>query len=228
MMLAGASVSKPRVHTVQTRHGAAKLHVSGPDLPTGVVLLGHGAGGSATTPLLLAVAEALVAAGLAVVLLDQPYRVAGRRSPAPAPQLDAAVVDVVARLRAEWPDLPLIVGGKSSGGRVGCRVASTVGAVGVVVLGFPLRPPARPDRSRAAELAAGCPVLVVQGSRDSFGTPDEVRSAAGDLPVTVHEVAGGDHSFVPRKGVGRTRHDCFAEVAAVVTLWVGDLLGSGS
>jgi predicted alpha/beta-hydrolase family hydrolase len=199
--------------------------VSAGDSPRAVILLGHGAGGDATAPALLAVRDGLVRADLAVALLDQPYRVAGRRAPDPAAHLDAVAVSVVERVRGAWKDLPLVVGGKSSGARVGCRVAEAVGAVGVIALGFPLRPPGHPDRSRAAELAAGVPVLVVQGERDSFGTPDDVRSAAGSLPVTVHGVAAGDHSFVPRKADGRTRQECLAEVATVCVDWVVRLVG---
>lgn len=224
MRLSGSAVSKPGVHTVQTHRGPARLHSTPVAEPRGLVLLGHGAGGDARAASLVAVRDALADAHLAVVLLDQPYVVAGRRAPDPAPRLDAVVVEIVDRLRAGWPDLPLVVGGKSSGARVGCRVATTVGAAGVLALGFPLRPPGRPDRSRAPELAAGCPVLVIQGSRDSFGTPDDVRSAAAGLPVTVHAVAGGDHSFVPRRADGRSARDCLAEVAAVATRWVSDLL----
>jgi predicted alpha/beta-hydrolase family hydrolase len=146
--------------------------------------------------------------------------VAGRRAPDRADRLDAAMLAVVATLRAELPGVPLIVGGKSSGARVGCRTARALGAAGVLALGFPLTPPGRPDRSRAAELDAGCPVLVLQGSRDSFGTPADVRLAAKRLPVEVHEVAGGDHSYAARRGDERTTADCIAEVAAVAAAWV--------
>jgi predicted alpha/beta-hydrolase family hydrolase len=220
----GSAASKPWIHIVQTHRGPARLHLTPVPDPRALVLLGHGAGGDARAAALVAVRDALTVAGAAVVLLDQPYVVAGRRAPDPAPRLDEVVSGVVEQLRADWSDVPLVVGGKSSGARVGCRVAQAVGAIGVLALGFPLRPPGRPERSRAAELAAGCPVLVVQGSRDSFGTPDEVRSAAAGLPVTVHAVASGDHSFVPRKADGRTRQECLAEVATVAARWVTELL----
>jgi hypothetical protein len=169
---------------------------------------------------LVAVRDRLVADGLAVGLVEQPYRVAGRRVPDPAPMLDQVMTEVAGWAATSVPGAPLVLGGKSSGARVGCRVARDLGAVGVVALGFPLVPPGRPDRSRAAELAAGCPVLVVQGTRDAFGTPDEVRAAAGDLPVTVHEVAGADHSFAARRVDGRSSRECLAETAGVVTEWV--------
>jgi len=199
--------------TVQTSRGAARLHADRPPGETsGTALLFHGAGGDSNAAVLLAVRDALLATGWAVARLDQPYRVAGRRAPDPAHLLDAVALEVAATLEG-----PLLLGGKSSGARVACRVATAAGAVGVVALGFPLHPPGRPERSRAPELlGAGVPVLVVQGSRDTFGTAQDVRAIHGD----VHEIAGGDHSFVPRKADGRTARECLDEVAAVVTAWV--------
>ncbi|MBM0206125.1 alpha/beta hydrolase [Micromonospora sp. STR1s_5] len=145
------------------------------DLPvrpaTALLVLGHGAGGSVDAPDLLAVRDASVAAGLAVVRVTQPYRVAGRRAPAPAGHLDEAWTAVLAELRDRHTDVPVVVGGRSSGARVACRTARAVGAVGVVALAFPLHPPGRPERSRAAELGTGLPTLVVNGDRDPFGTP---------------------------------------------------------
>jgi hypothetical protein len=173
--------------------------------------------------MLLGVRDALVASGVAVGLVDQPYRVAGRRFPDRAATLDVAMTAVAAWCAERVGPAPLLLGGKSSGARVGCRAARQVGAVGVVALGFPLVPPGRTHLSRAAELDAGCPVLVVQGERDAFGTPDAVRAAAAGLPVTVHAVAGADHSFVARRVDGRTSRDCAAEASAVVTRWVCEL-----
>ena len=187
------------------------------------MLLGHGAGGDSSAVSLVAVTEGLVAAGLVVTRFDQPYRVAGRRAPAPAAQLDEAAYDVVEALRATavLAGLPLVLGGKSSGARVACRIASSVSAVGVVALGFPLRPPGRPERSRAEELAlAGCPVLVCQGERDVFGPPRAVEQAMRGLAGAVHAVAGGDHSFVARRAEARTTVQNLAEVTEVVTAWV--------
>lgn len=192
--------------------------------PAALVILGHGAGGDSRAPVLVAVRDALVAASVATALVDQPYRVAGRRAPDRADRLDAVMLELACRLRTRLGGVPLIVGGKSSGARVGCRIARQAGAAGVVALGFPLGPPGRPATSRAAELDAGCPVLVLQGSRDSFGGPGAVRQAAGLLPVAVHEVAGGDHSFVARRADARTTVECLAEVATTVTAWVRALV----
>ena len=132
-------------------------------------MLGHGAGGGVESPDLTGAAAAARSAGLTVALVEQPYRVAGRRSPAPAAQLDAAWVPVVRRLDF---DVPLIAGGRSSGARVACRTAAELGAAAVLCVAFPLHPPGRPEKSRLDELeAVRVPVLVVQGERDPFGLP---------------------------------------------------------
>lgn len=174
--------------TVDTPHGTARVQVSAGG-GHGLVLLGHGAGGGVEAADLLAVANALRKAGWTVGRVEQPYRVAGRRAPAPAAQLDAAWTAVVAALRPRWPG-PLVSGGRSSGGRVACRTAEATGAAAVVCLAFPLRPPRRPETSRADELlAGGRPVLVVQGDRDPFGRP-------ADFPPGPTVVAvSGDHSL---------------------------------
>lgn len=160
---------------VVTPHGPARVHVEHVEGARGLLVLGHGAGGGVAAPDLVAAAGAARDEGFAVALVEQPYRVAGRRSPAPAPQLDAAWLAVIAHLRAAGLDgLPLVAGGRSSGARVACRTAAEGGAAAVLCLAFPLHPPGRPDRSRLPELeAVGVPVLVVQGARDPFGIPPE-------------------------------------------------------
>ncbi|WP_330465449.1 alpha/beta family hydrolase [Micromonospora zamorensis] len=164
----------PTSDEIDTPRGPAGITTDLPDRPaTALLVLGHGAGGSIDAPDLLAVRDASVAAGLAVVRVTQPYRVAGRRAPAPAGHLDEAWTAVLAVLRDRHADVPsVLVGGRSSGARVACRTAGAVGAVGVVALAFPLHPPGRPERSRAAELATGLPTLVVNGDGDPFGTPE--------------------------------------------------------
>jgi uncharacterized protein len=178
------------------------------------MLLGHGAGGGITAPDLLRVAAVATDAGLAVALVEQPYRVAGRRPPAPAPQLDLAFIAVANAARKklgrkENSDLPLIVGGRSSGARVACRTAHFLGAAGVLALAFPLQPPRRRSGheppSRLPELlSAGVPLLVVQGDRDPFGSPERIRDAMKAAPGSAAEVLlspapGADHSL--RKGI---------------------------
>jgi uncharacterized protein len=162
------------VTQIATPHGPAVAETDEADgRPSGLLLLGHGAGGGVEAPDLMAVRRAALAAGLSVVRVTQPYRVAGRRAPAPAAQLDAAwsaVVHEIVKGYREPP--PLLVGGRSSGARVACRTAVALGAAGIVCLAFPLHPPGRPERSRADELLTGVPTLVVNGDRDPFGVPD--------------------------------------------------------
>lgn len=159
---------------IDTPRGPARIRLDRPTPAGGTVLvLGHGAGGDVDAPDLLAVRDAVGGAGAGVVLVTQPYRVAGRRAPAPAGHLDEAWTAVLAELRRRLPTAARwVVGGRSSGARVACRTAVAVGAAGVVALAFPLHPPGRPERSRADELGTGLPTLVVNGDRDPFGVPD--------------------------------------------------------
>jgi uncharacterized protein len=159
-----------------------------------VLFLGHGAGGGVDAPDLVAVRDLAVASGVRVVLVTQPYRMAGRRAPAPAPQLDEAWAAVVRHFGVR--DLPLIFGGRSSGARVACRTASGLGAAGVLALAFPLHPPGRPEKSRAGELPVGLPTLVLNGDRDPFGVPEPTAD------VTVLIRPGATHDL--RKDVAGT------------------------
>ena len=156
---------------IETPRGPARIRVTDPAGPAvSVLVIGHGAGGGVDAPDILAVRAAVTAAGVRVVQATQPYRVAGRRAPAPAPQLDEAWTAIVRFLDVR--DRPLIVGGRSSGARVACRTATALGAAGVLCLAFPLHPPGKPEKSRAAELPAGVPTLVLNGDRDPFGVPE--------------------------------------------------------
>ena len=165
-----------RVREIETPHGPARVHLRPADSPIGALVLGHGAGGGVGARDLTAAADAAAASRFSVALVEQPYRVAGRRSPAPARQLDTAWIAVVEALGAEEvAGLPLITGGRSSGARVACRTAEETGAQAVLCLAFPLHPPGRaddPSKSRLSELeAVRVPVLVVQGKSDPFGMP---------------------------------------------------------
>jgi predicted alpha/beta-hydrolase family hydrolase len=161
------------------------------DAPVGALVLGHGAGGGVAARDLAKVTAVARAAALSVAVVEQPYRVAGRRSPAPAHQLDTAWLAVVERLRAEaLRDLSLIVGGRSAGARVACRTVADTGAIAVLCLAFPLHPPGRPDKTRLPELdAVHLPTLIVQGAADPFGMPPsgpdrEVVAVAGNHSLT--------------------------------------------
>jgi len=177
---------------IETPHGPARAHVRPADDPRGLLVLGHGAGGGVQARDLVAAAGAALAESFSVVLVEQPYRVAGRKSPAPAAQLDAAWTAVIEHLA---PTGVLITGGRSSGARVACRTAAATGAAGVLCLAFPVHPPGRPEKSRLDELdGVSVPVLVVQGTSDPFGMPPAApertlvtvpgnHSLTGDLPT---------------------------------------------
>ena len=196
---------------IATPHGSARAHLRPVDGARAALVLGHGAGGGVNAPDLSAAARAAAAAGVSVVLVEQPYRVAGRRSPAPAAQLDDAWTAVVAALReGSLAGLPLVVGGRSSGARVACRTAAATAAAGVLCLAFPVHPPGRPEKSRLDELnAVPVPVLVIQGERDPFGMPPD---APGRTVVRV----AGDHGL-------KADH---AALESAVAAWLSSLRGS--
>lgn len=189
---------------LETPHGPARARLHAAPAPAGALVLGHGAGGGVGAPDLVRVTAAAVEAGFSVALVEQPYRVAGRRSAAPAHQLDAAWNAVVGQLREDpLAGLPVVTGGRSSGARVACRTAAATGAAGVLCLAFPLVVP-RSGKSRQDELdAVRVPVLVVQGDRDQFGRPEPAR---GREVVLVR----GDHGLKTE----------LATVAAAVTGWL--------
>ena len=162
---------------LDTPHGKANVHLRFADRPRAALVLGHGAGGGIGSQDLTAVSAAARSSGVSVALVEQPYRVSGRRSPPPVAHLDAGWIAVVQQLlTGELQGLPLIAGGRSLGARVACRTAEAVGAAAVLCLAFPLQPPRRATGasppSRLVELdAVQVPTLVVQGERDPFGLP---------------------------------------------------------
>ena len=202
---------------VDTPHGQANAYLHSAARARAALLLGHGAGGGVTSPDLVAVTDVARSEGVSVALVEQPYRVAGRRSPAPARQLDAVWTAVVDRLvTGELRGLPLVVGGRSLGARVACRTAEATGAVAVLCLAFPLQPPRRKGAAaapnRLPELdAVTVPTLVVQGARDPFGIPP-----AGEQRTVVQ--VPGDHSL---------RTDLEA-VAAAVRAWLPSVVGQAT
>jgi predicted alpha/beta-hydrolase family hydrolase len=204
------AVSAVTVIELDTLQGRARAHLHGAEEPRAALVLGHGAAGGVEAPDLVAATGAARSEGISVALVEQPYRVAGRRSPARAPQLDAAWISIVEQLHAgELAGLPLIVGGRSLGARVACRTAAASGAVAVLCLAFPLEPPHRagkPAPSRLPELdAVRVPTLVVQGERDRFGMPPpgpsrEVVKVPGDhgLKADLAAVAAAVRAWLPR------------------------------
>lgn len=158
---------------IETPEGPAWADIDRPaDDPIGVFFAGHGAGGGVDSPDVRAARDGALTAGYLVARITQPYRVAGRRTPPPAPRLDEAWLAATAALHEQLGAPPAVHCGRSSGARVACRTAPATGAVAVVALAFPLHPPGKPERSRLVELdTPTVPVLVVQGDRDAFGMP---------------------------------------------------------
>jgi uncharacterized protein len=193
---------------LDTRHGVARVHLRPVASPVAALVLGHGAGGGIESPDLVGATEAAGSIGLTVALMEQPYRVAGRRSPSPAAQLDTAWTAVVSQLRdGPLGNLAIVTGGRSLGARVACRTAAETDSLAILCLAFPLHPPGRPDKSRLDELdAVRVPALVVQGESDPFGTPqDGPNRTVARIP--------GTHSLRSS-----------AAVEAVVSDWLATLL----
>ena len=203
---------------IDTPLGPARVHVTD-GAGAGTLVLGHGAGGGVDSADLLAVTAAAVEAGWRVLRVEQPWRVAGRKiAPAP-PRLDIGWATVLDRLRADGLlSGPLVLGGRSAGARVACRSAAGQRAAGVLALAFPLHPPGRPEKSRAAELTAvPVPIVVVQGERDTMGTPEKVAAALAGLPGASVYAVPGDHALKQNVDV----------VAAAAVSWLVELAGDG-
>ncbi|MFI7444587.1 alpha/beta hydrolase family protein [Nonomuraea indica] len=194
---------------VMTPRGPARVDVDEAKRPRMLLVLTHGSAGTVDAPDLLAVRDAALGVGASVARVTQPFRLAGGRAPGPAARQDEAWGAVLGELRARWPGLPLVQGGRSNGARVACRTARDVGATAVVALAFPLHPPGRPERSRADELrGAGVDVLVVNGDRDPFGVPDAADAAR----------------LVVLPGEGHELKKDPARVGEVVARWLGALV----
>ncbi|WUD78783.1 hydrolase [Streptomyces sp. NBC_00510] len=205
------------METVPTPVGDARVTWHRARRPRAVVALGHGAGGGVEARDLQALAAALPSRGWTVALVEQPWRVAGKKL-APAPKtLDTAWTALWPALTR--PGLPVVSGGRSAGARVACRTAVELGAVAVLALSFPLHPPGKPEKSRAGELTgAGVPVLALQGGRDPFGRPDEFPE--GYEPV---EVPYGDHGFAVPKSADLTQEAALSVITDAVLGWLEEL-----
>ncbi|MFD8427473.1 alpha/beta hydrolase family protein [Streptomyces coelicoflavus] len=206
---------------VETDAGPARITWHRATDPRLVLALSHGAGGGIEARDLTALATALPAHGVSVALVEQPWRVAGKKL-APAPKtLDTGWRGVWPALTAPGP--PVISGGRSAGARVACRTAGELGAHAVLALSFPLHPPGKPEKSRADELlGAGVPTLVVQGGSDPFGRPEEFTEApAGTYDLI--EVPYGDHGFAVPKRAETTQEQALRVITDGVLKWIGAL-----
>ena len=203
------------------------------------LVLGHGAGAGQNSPFMVTFAASLAARGLDTITFNFLYAEQGRRAPDRGPKLEACYRALVeaARERGE-AGRPLLIGGKSMGGRIATQIAAAPGpdatdakdavdVAGVVALGYPLHPPGRPDKMRDAHLPRiAVPMLVVQGSRDSFGAEDELRPVLARMPTAeLCVVAGGDHSFNIRRKSAPPREEIYATVMDEIVRWVRAVVG---
>ncbi|MDQ0959262.1 putative alpha/beta-hydrolase family hydrolase [Streptomyces sp. B4I13] len=206
------------VETVETDAGTARITWHRARRPAFVLAVSHGAGGGVEARDLRALAAVLPGHGVSVALVEQPWRVAGKKVATAPKTLDVG-------WRGIWPAVtasgaPVISGGRSAGARVACRTAAELGARAVLALGFPLHPPGKPEKSRAGELlGAGAPTLVVQGGNDPFGRPQEFPEG----PYELVEVPYGDHGFAVPKRAPVTQEEALESVTAAVVRWIASL-----
>ncbi|MFD7484446.1 alpha/beta hydrolase family protein [Streptomyces mirabilis] len=206
------------IETVETDAGTARVTWHRAKKPRLVLAVSHGAGGGIEARDLQALAAVLPGHGVSVALVEQPWRVAGKKV-APAPK----TLDV--GWRGLWPTvakpgLPVVAGGRSAGARVACRTATELGATAVLALSFPLHPPGRPEKSRAEELlGAGVPTLVVQGGNDPFGKPAEFPNGSHELI----EVPYGDHGFAVPKRAPIDQDAALGIITEGVVRWIASL-----
>ncbi|MGW0709182.1 alpha/beta hydrolase family protein [Streptomyces sp. NPDC002643] len=213
-MTSGNAVSEE----IDTDAGTARVTWCAARRATRVLAVSHGAGGGIEARDLQALARVLPERGVSVALVEQPWRVAGKKV-APAPK----TLDV--GWRGVWPalakpGLPVIAGGRSAGARVACRTATELGAAAVLALSFPLHPPGKPEKSRAGELlGAGVPTLVVQGGNDPFGRPEEFPEGAYGLV----EVPYGDHGLAVPKRAPIGEDEALKVITDGVVEWIASL-----
>ncbi|HEX8089694.1 MAG TPA: alpha/beta fold hydrolase [Blastocatellia bacterium] len=194
------------------------------------MLLAHGAGANQLSGFMVSFAEGLSARGIDTVTFNFLYTEQGRRAPDRNEKLEACYRAAIAAIRKNKTlgSNPLIIGGKSLGGRIASQVAAS-GAndvAGLVFLGYPLHPPGKPDKLRREHLSSiRAPMLFVQGSRDPFGTPDELRPIIESLkaPATVYTVEGGDHSFAVRKSSPVSQEQVYEAAQDAIARWAESL-----
>lgn len=216
--------------------GATTALVYAAEVPAATLVLGHGAGAGQRHPFMVTFARAISALGIDVVTFNFPYTEAGRRVPDRGAVLEDCfrrVIEVVS-IRPAPARRRLFIGGKSMGGRIATQIAAAgheLRCDGLVLLGYPLHPPGRPDQLRDKHLpAVGRPMLFVQGSRDAFGTPAELAPVVSRLqpPSTLHVVEGGDHSFNLSKRDPAKQAAVYDEVQRTIVEWIGGIIGTGS
>ena len=228
-------MKKPRELHVPLDSGAAvtALVYEADSRPGAALILAHGAGAGQQSPFMVQFASALAALGIDAITFNFPYTEQKRRIPDKRPLLEACYGAVITTTRASLASAGqlLVIGGKSMGGRIATHVAAADPAcpvAGLVLLGYPLHPPGRPAERRDAHLpAVGRPMLVVQGSRDAFGTPQELEPVLSSLTpaATLHVVTGGDHSFKVSRSADQA--GVYADVQRTIADWIRKLQALG-
>ena len=203
----------PAERMVATPGGDARVVTRRAKRPIATIVLTHGAGGGIDAHDLVRLARTLPQQDVSVILVEMPWRVAGKKvAPAPA-AIDASYLAVLDQLRTRSP---LVLGGRSAGARSACRIGRQVGARGVLALSFPLHPPGRPEKSRLDELlGARLPTLVIQGEKDPFGTPEEFPDG-----IELAVVPAADHGMKVAKTAPVSQADALAVVLEATLEWV--------
>ena len=212
---------------------ATKFLIDGADRAECTILLAHGAGAPMDSPAMTAIAKALTGPGFRVARFEFDYMAsrrtsAGRKPPPRAETLCPQYVAAVGALKAETrADGPLVIGGKSMGGRVASMVADDLHAAGriagLLCLGYPFHPVGKPTQLRTGHLGGlKTPALIVQGTRDPFGTPDEVATYTLSKAIDILWLPDGDHDLRPRKGIsGFSMADHLKKMADATAAWIG-------
>ena len=202
---------------------AQKFLIDGPDKSRCSILLAHGAGAPMDSPTMNAIAKSLAEAGLRVARFEFGYMAgrrtsSGRKPPPRAETLKPEYVTAIAALKARGP---LVIGGKSMGGRVASMIADEQHAAGLLCLGYPFHPVGKPTQLRTAHLAGlKTPALIVQGTRDPFGTRDEVATYKLSKAIEILWLEDGDHDLRPRKAVsGFSVADHLKAMAEAIAAW---------
>jgi predicted alpha/beta-hydrolase family hydrolase len=213
------------VTEVRIGSGAGEISLSLHGEGGTVVALGHGAGGTRRTPFLVRCAHAIADSGRRALLFNFPYSERGRRVPDPPATLEAAAADVALYARSTLGCGRLALGGKSMGGRIASQaVAAGVAAEALVFLGYPLHPPGRPEKLRDRHLGGiACPMLFLQGTRDTFARWDLIEGVVGRLGrrACLERFEDADHSFGVPKRSGRSSADVEADVFGRLVAWLG-------
>jgi predicted alpha/beta-hydrolase family hydrolase len=221
-----------RIDVTPAAHVTALAYRAPPRDRLGICLvLAHGAGAGQTSPFMVRFASALAARGIDAVTFNFLYTEERRRLPDRNDALEACWRAVIARFGGGISDKRgdrLVIGGKSMGGRIASQVAARApdSIAGLILLGYPLHPPGKPQQLRVRHLPAiRAPMLFVQGERDAFGTPDELRPVIATLvaPAELTVVTGGDHSFKVPKKLGVAQESIYEQVLDRITQWLRDL-----